>query len=322
MKKRIHRIIIYVSLIGILIYPVYAQKDNTENEAIKKKVEEAFKLMEADSYLWNEGLKPYGKKVIPYLATYFESADTTRASQVLAFLGTIKEPETIPLLLRLLNGNYETLTIESKPYLSENAGVYLYDNFSPQMLGHRDDVRKALIDNLTSSNATLTTVMLAGYFPGEDMEKALLAVKTDRKFGYISKKDDCFVGDIKITVPTYLSLYRINPDKYRDSLLQRAAKTDIDNLGLLLCSVKYIEDKQLLKTVFEKGIKINDILYTEIGIEGQILPNSARIKDFTIFKFAEKFQINLGTKVDYVVRYSPHKINSVTRNIRQKLNSL
>lgn len=286
-----------------------------EEAEIERKVNEAFRSKSKTDYRWADDIKPYGKKIMPFLVRYLSDPDGSVQLQVLELLKDIKEMESVPLLLTALNSTNSAV--------SRTSAEYLFDNFAASALAERGDLKNALIKNISSKNRNLNVVTLLGYLSGDDTEKALLSVETDETFGFRSVKDGCFGTTVKLNAPLSLSLYRINRAKHYERLKTAIARADSADSEFFLCSIKYIDDKNLLKALFEKGIKNPAILESAYGIEGQLPSSPERIKDLTVFQFVKKLNLkDLMISEDEPGRYSSKLTQNAVGKIREKLNSM
>lgn len=135
--------------------------------------------------------------------------------------------------------------------------------------------------------------------------------------GWSNKSEYSLSFEMLSNVPVYLSLHRINNQKYSAPFSDLIKKASSGEIEFLLFTLNYIDDKTLLKQIFDKGIVNRKILDTEYGIEGGLMAKPMRVTDLTINKFAGKLKTNLGFKLRE--RYTPAKINIARQKILAQL---
>ncbi len=299
-------LLLIIILIGITIA---AQNKGQEDAEIAKKVKRAFDSTVEGDYQWADEIKPYGKKLIPYIEPYLNSSDANARRRVLNLIKESKETEYIPLFLKALGD----------PNLSRKAALYLFDNFDHQTLAQNAAVGEALRQSAANGNTSMSSIILLGYFPGAETENALLSIRNKENLSYWTNNREIFFdAEILSTVPVYLSLYRIDKQKYVVPFSDLIKKASSGEIEFLLFTLNYIDDKTLLKQIFDKGIVNHKILASEYGIEGGLMPNPLRMADLTVNRFAEKLDVNLGFKLQET-RYSSSKLNIARQKITAKL---
>lgn len=281
---------------------------------IAEKVKQAFDPSRKYDYQWEDEIKPYGKKLIPFLEPYLNDPDGSVRRKVLNLVKDIKELEAVPLLIKsLYNSDLGILRL---------ATFYLYDNFDHQTLARNAAVGDALRASAAQGNGSLSSIILLGYFPAPTTEKVLLSIPAKTSLNYwTNNRAIGFETEIPSTVPVYLSLYRIDRQKYAAPLTDLIKKAAPGEIEFLLFTLGYVDDPALLKLIFEKGIVNRKVLPSEYGIEGELLANSMRTNDLTVNQFARKLDLDLGFKIQET-RYAPTKIVRARRKIAAKLATL
>ena len=301
-----------ITLIFILAgISVTAQTKAQADAEIAEKVRIAFEEMDKNNYKNLSEIESYGSKLIPYLKPYMTGSDLSIRYVALSFLEKVKEPEYVPSFLTAIR--------DPDAKTSRVAAQYLYDNYDHKMLAQNAAVGDALRQGAAHGHHSMSLIILLGYFPGAETEKALLSIRNkDDLRNWTANREIYFTAEILSTVPVYLSLYRIDKQKYFSlfgDLIKKASSSEIE---FLLFTLNYIDDKDLLKQIFDKGIISRKILASEYEIEGGLVPNPMRVVDLTVNRFAEKLDINLGFKLQET-RYSPNKLNIARRKITAKL---
>lgn len=310
LQNQIFGLLFIFASMPLIIFP---QSDvlttpTAENFEIAEKVKRAFDSRRKYDSHWEDEIKPYGVKLIPYLKSYLKDPDDSVHLKVLNLLKDIKEAESIPLLAEALR--------DPSLDVSKRAALYLYDNYDHTVISQYPEVGPALRQGVTNGNKSIASIILLGYFPGRETEIAL-STTGGADFYWSAKKD--FVSEIKLATPIFLTLYRLNaPDSYQQLIAQiRTAKSD--EIEFLLYALEFVDDPAILKLVFEKGFADRRVPYSEYGNHGRHLPNARRVADLTVDKFAEKLGLTLGFEMYGETAYSPKKLSAARQKIAATL---
>ena len=308
----------FLPIISVLIIAVFstqtaaAQNVAASDAEIREKVKIAFEKALKYEYPSFSEIRIYGEKLIPFIEPYLDSPNETVRLLALDEIKDFKVPENIPLLIKALGD----------PSNFRAASQYLYDNFDHQTLARDSRVGDALRASAANGNTSLAAIILLGYFPGGDTETTLLSIRQRKDVRYwTDNREIGFAADIVSTVPVYLSLFRLDNQKYFQPFSDAVKKASSGEIEFLLYTLEYIDDPTLLKMIFAKGIVSRKILESEYGIEGGLMPGALRIGDVTINQFAKKLNLNLGFKLRET-RYAPGKFNLARQKITAALNDL
>ncbi len=311
MKKILYKFSSLILIVILATLFVAAQSKTQDDAKIAEEVRIAFERSAKYDFKKLEELKLYGNKVIPYLEPYLTGSNLGIRYLALDFLKNAREIQYIPSFLTAIR--------DSDPETSRVAAQYLYDNFDHQTLAQNAAVGEALRQGAANGHHSMSLIILLGYFPEAETEKALLPIRDKENLKYWTDNREIFFdAEILSNVPVYLSLYRIDKQKYFALFSDLIKKASSGEIEFLLFTLNYVDDKILLKQIFDKGIVNRKILASEYGIEGGLMPNPMRMADLTVNQFVSKLNLNLGFKLQET-RYSPAKINLARQKISAKL---
>ena len=311
--KKIFYLISPLILIILTNTIVFSQNNSQSEPEITAKLKKSIEKSLRYEYPSDDEIEPYGSKIIPYLKPYLNDSELRVRLLALNLLIEFKDPETLPFLLPAVS--------DPDSSMSRIAAQHLYDNFDHQTLAQNAAVGEALRQGAAKGHHSISLIILLGYFPGTDTEKALLSIRDKDDLRYWTNNREIFFdAEIFSNVPVYLSLNRIDNQKYSAPFGDLIKKASSGEIEFLLFTLNYIDDKILLKQIFDKGIVNRKILASEYGIEGGLMANPMRMMDLTVNRFADKLKLNLGFKTQE--RYTPSKINIARQKITAQINSL
>ena len=274
-------------------------------EDIADTVAAAFAAVRTGTYEKVSRLADAGPGILPHLKPYVTDGDEMVRTQAVALLATFTEPQAVPLLAAALTDDQQDIRAR--------AASALYANYDPLELAKEPTLEKALGISLNKGNDAAAAILLAGYFPVEDMGKALRDL--DARSLDADTELTSWSPPVPVKLAAAISLSRFGEQAARMHLMETAASGTPAEREFLLSVMREIDAPEVLHAL---AATLDDTTAISSGVPSGAAPQR-RLCDLAVEQFVQRLNLTVDFNQNSHSRYTSEEINQVRTAIREQL---
>lgn len=268
---------------------------------VEQQVVQAFQAARNNEFDHISQLPALGPRIAPLLAPYLRDEQAEIRREAVAVLAALDSEASIPLLLEALG--------DSDTDIRERAARTLYFQYPPDAMARDKTLGPALRSSVRAGSPTAASLVLLGYFPDPENERALREVAAE------SGGDPTQLSDsgplVTVALPAQIALSQLGDRIARDALLRAIDGASLAEAEFLLAVLRDVDSPTVLHA-------IKKTLDDEREIAGG-LPSGAgprrRLRDAAVEAFVRRLNLKVDFKLHDSRRYSDEQIARVRRLI-------
>lgn len=268
---------------------------------VEQQVEQAFQAARKGDFSHIGALPKLGPSAVPSLAPYLRDADVGMRREAVAVLAVIGGAKSLPLLVEALG--------DREAEIRERAAQALYSRYEPTALARDKTLGPALRSSVRAGSPTAASLLLLGYFPDPENERALRAVV--EQFGDEPTQLSDSGPLVTVALPARIALSQLGDRIARDALLRAIDGASLAEAEFLLAVLRDVDSPTVLHA-------IKKTLDDEREIAGG-LPSGAgprrRLRDAAVEAFVRRLNLKVDFKLHDSRRHSDEQIARVRRLI-------
>ena len=272
---------------------------------LEQRVEQAFRAARDNEFDRIGQLPALGPRVAPLLAPYLRDEQADIRREAVAVLAALGGESAKPLLVEALG--------DQDAEIRERAARALYVAYQPSALARDKAVGPALRASVLAGNPSAAGLLLLGYFPDAENERALREV-VDQFGGELTKLSDSGPS-VMAALPARIALSQLGDREAREALLGVIDGASLAEAEFLLAALRDIDSPTVLHA-------LKKTLDDEREIAGG-LPSGAgprrRLRDAAVDAFARRLKLKVAFRLHDSRRYSDEQIAQVRRLIDASL---
>ncbi|MEX2303506.1 MAG: HEAT repeat domain-containing protein [Bryobacterales bacterium] len=277
------------------------QKTGSANDPLAAQVAQAFEQARTGDGSAVSGLQEQGAAVVAHLGPYVHDADPEARVAAVALLKGLGGAEAVPLLAEAL--------ADSDQDIRQRAALALHENYPPYELAKVAEVGPALRKSIAAGNHSAAAILLAGWFPGNEMQAALepLATAGGEK---TELRPASPVVDVALAAHVALSLMGVDPSRLQ--LQQSIQSGSLDELRFLLEAIQHIDAPEVLHPLADRTLsdRRETVSPGPIGAGDRL-----RLCDEAVNAFGQNFNLKLGFDASERRRFTDAEISQVDKAV-------
>lgn len=299
-------LVLAVSTLVLVANPLdgnLAMAEQTVN--IEQQVEQAFQAARKNEFDRVSRLPALGPRVAPLLAPYLRDAQVDLRREAVAVLAAIGGAAALPLLLEALG--------DQDADISERAARVLYTQYEPTSLARDKAAGLALRASVLAGHRTAAGLLLLGYFPDAENERALRVVVDE--FGAERTKLSDWTPLVAVALPAQVALSQLGDHAARAALLRAIDHASIAEAEFFLSVLRDIDSPTVLHAVKKT---LGDNREIASGVPSGAGPRR-RLSDAAVNAFVRRLNLKVDFELADSRRYSDEQVAQVRRLIDTSL---
>ena len=278
------------------------QKTGSANDPLAAQVAQAFEQARSGDGSAVSGLQQQGAAVVAHLGPYVHDADPEVRVAAVALLKGLGGGEAVPLLAEAL--------ADSDQDIRQRAALALHENYPPYELAEVAELGPALRKSIAAGNHSAAAILLAGWFPGNEMQAAVEPLAAAGGGEKTELRPASPVVDVALPARVALSLMGHQPSRLE--LQQFIRSGNLDELRFLLEAIKHIDAPEVLHPLADRTLadRRETVSPGPIGAGDRL-----RLCDEAVNAFGQNFNMKLGFDPSERRRFTDAEISQVDKAV-------
>lgn len=274
-----------------------------DKQMLEAQVRQAFDAVRKSDLSQVSELEKSGVAVVALLGPYLDDANEAVRREAVALLATIGGEGSLELLAKAL--------ADRSTDVRERAAAALYERYDVATLTENAAVGRAVVASLALDNPPAAVILLASYFPSDDTERGLVALR-DRKPG-TQVKLFAWSAPVATSLVAKLSLAHLGSPEAQANLVQAAAKATPAEAEFFLAALREADSSRVLLALSR---------FLDDTREAATLVSSApeirrRICDLAVDAFVERLDLDHSFERSKLARYDAGQIAEVRKRVAE-----